>query len=238
MIFLNFSKNIEMNCIIIDENIEDLNLIDLKLKQFSNLQVVERFSNFIDAKLYITKNSVDLIIIEIGVEHENCFSFLDSLTENLKIIFTSYNTEFAFRSFNYNCIDYLKKPVQNDRLKKSIKKITNQFSKKHNGNHIYVKSKLKKRKIYLTDIKWIEALGDYIKLITPSENIVILSSLKSFEKELPKDKFMRIHKSFIVSLDKIETYDSKNVFIDSSEIPLSRNKKIELDEILSLKNHQ
>ena len=238
MIFLNFSKNIKMNCIIIDENIEDLNLIDLKLKQFSNLQVVEKFSNFIDAKLYIVKNSVDLIIIEIGVEHENCFSFLDSLTENLKIIFTSYNTEFAFRSFNYNCIDYLKKPIQDDRLKKSIKKIIKQSSNKHNGNHIYVKSKLKKRKIYLTDIKWIEALGDYIKLITPSENIVILSSLKSFEKELPKDKFMRIHKSFIVSLDKIETYDSKNVFIDSSEIPLSRNKKIELDAILSLKNHQ
>ena len=93
MIFLNFSKNIEMNCIIIDENIEDLNLIDLKLKQFSNLQVVEKFSNFIDAKLYIVKNSVDLIIIEIGVEHENCFSFLDSLTENLKIIFTSYTTD-------------------------------------------------------------------------------------------------------------------------------------------------
>ena len=226
-----------MNCIIIDENIEDLRLIDFKLNDFSSLQVVGKFSNYIDAKLYIVKNSVDLIIIEVGLEHENCFSFLDSLTENLKIIFTSYDTEFAFRSFNYNCIDYLKKPIQTDRLKKAINKVINQYSKNNNGNHIYVKSKLKKRKIYLTNIKWIEALGDYIKLITTSDNIIILSSLKSFEKELPKGKFMRIHKSFIVNLDRIETYNNKCVFIDSGEIPISRNKKTELDAVLNLKHN-
>ena len=226
-----------MNCIIIDENIEDLRLIDFKLNDFSSLQVVGKFSNYIDAKLYIVKNSVDLIIIEVGLEYENCFSFLDSLTENLKIIFTSYDTEFAFRSYNYNCIDYLKKPIQIDRLKKAINKVINQYSKNNNGNHIYVKSKLKKRKIYLTNIKWIEALGDYIKLITTSDNIIILSSLKSFEKELPREKFMRIHKSFIVNLDKIETYNNKCVFIDSEEIPLSRNKKTELETVLNLKHN-
>ena len=66
-----------MNCIIIDENIEDLKLIDSKLNNFSSLQVVGKFSNYIDAKLYIVKNSVDLIIIEVGLEHENCFNFLD-----------------------------------------------------------------------------------------------------------------------------------------------------------------
>ena len=80
-------------------------------------------------------------------------------------------------------------------------------------------------------------MGDYIKLITTSDNIIILSSLKSFEKELPKEKFMRIHKSFIVNLEKIDTYDSKNVFIDSEKIPLSRNKKANLDSALTLKTN-
>ncbi|MDA9357052.1 LytTR family DNA-binding domain-containing protein, partial [Flavobacteriaceae bacterium] len=157
-----------------------------------------------------------------------------SLTKNIKIIFISYDTEFAFRAFNYNCIDYLKKPILNDRLKKAINKLKNQ-NQINNGNHIYVKSKLKKKKIYISNIRWIEALGDYIKLITNSENIVMLSSLKSFERELPKNKFMRIHKSYIVNLDKIETYDSKNVYIDSQKIPLSRNKKTDLESALSLK---
>ena len=81
-------------------------------------------------------------------------------------------------------------------------------------------------------------MGDYIRLITISENVVMLSSLKSFEKELPKDKFMRIHKSYIVNLEKIETFDSKYVFIDSEKIPLSRNKKVELDSVLTFKSNQ
>jgi len=225
-----------MNCVIIDENVEDLKNLVSKIGMFSNLHLVGRFSNYIDAKHHINKNSIDIIVIEISKNPESCFSFLDSLTKNIKIIFTSHDTQFAFRTFNYNCIDFLKKPISNDRFKKAINKLNN-LSQKNNGNHIYVKSKLKKKKIYLTNIKWIEALGDYIRLITNSENIVMLSSLKSFEQELPKDKFMRIHKSYIVNLEKIETYDSKNVFIDSEKIPLSRNKRADLDSALTLKSN-
>ena len=226
-----------MNCVVIDENIEDLKSLVTKINVFPSLHIVGRFSNYIDAKLHINKNQVDIIIIEISKDHESCFSFLDSLTKNIKIIFTSHDVQFAFRAFNYNCADYLKKPISGERFKKAINKLNN-LSQKNNGNHIYVKSKLKKKKIYLTNIKWIEALGDYIRLITISENVVMLSSLKSFEKELPKDKFMRIHKSYIVNLEKIETFDSKHVFIDSEKIPLSRNKKVELDSALTFKSNQ
>ena len=195
-----------MNCIVIDENIEDLKSLVTKINLFPSLNMVGRLSNYIDAKLHVNKNQVDIIIVEISKDHESCFSILDSLTKNIKIIFTSHDTQFAFRAFNYNCIDYLKKPISEERFKKAINKLNN-LNQKNNGNHIYVKSKLKKKKIYLTNIKWIEALGDYIRLITNSGNIVMLSSLKSFEKELPKDKFMRIHKSYIVNLEKIETYE-------------------------------
>ena len=223
-----------MNCIVINENIEDLKSLVTKINVFPNLHLVGQFSNYIDAKHHINQNPIDIIIIDINNNHESCFSFLDTLIKNIKIIFTSHDSQFAFRTFNYNCIDYLKKPISDDRFKKTVNKLNN-FSKKNNGNHIYVKSKLKKKKIYLTNIKWVEALGDYIRLITNSENVVMLSSLKSFEQELPKDKFMRIHKSYIVNLEKIETYDSKNVFIGSEKIPLSRNKKVDLDSALTLK---
>ena len=223
-----------MNCVVIDENIEDLKSLVTKINVFPNLHLVGQFSNYIDAKHHINQNPIDIIIIDINNNHESCFSLLDTLTKNIKIIFTSHDSQFAFRTFNYNCIDYLKKPISNNRFKKTVNKLNN-LSQKNNGNHIYVKSKLKKKKIYLTNIKWIEALGDYIRLITNSENVVMLSSLKSFEQELPKGKFMRIHKSYIVNLEKIETYDSKNVFIGSEKIPLSRNKKVDLDSALTLK---
>jgi len=167
-----------MNCIIIEENVEDLKNLVSKIGMFSNLHLIGRVSNYIDAKHHINKNSIDIIIIEISKNHESCFSFLDSLTKNIKIIFMSHDTQFAFRTFNYNCIDYLKKPISNDRFKKAINKLNN-LSQKNNGNHIYVKSKLKKKKIYLTNIKWIEALGDYIRLITNSETSKAFANFKN-----------------------------------------------------------
>ena len=222
-----------MNCVLIDENISDLNSLNLMIKKYANIKIVGKFSSTIDAKVYIEKNSIDLIFLNIGKDYENSFSFLDNLKDRIKIIFTSYNTDLAFRSFNYNCLDYLKKPVDENRLKLSIKKSHTLFPETKNGNHIYVKSNLKKRKVFLSDILWIEGLGDYIRLVTNSEKIVILSSLKSFESELPNNIFLRIHKSYIVNLDKIDRFNSKNVEVGSYEIPLSRNKKTLLVDALN-----
>ena len=95
-----------------------------------------------------------------------------------------------------------------------------------------LRSNLKKRKVYTKDIKWVEALGDYVKVITSKSNIIVLSSLRNFEKKLPTNKFLRIHKSYIINLDKIDNITSKTVEIESSLIPISRNKKADLDKIL------
>jgi DNA-binding LytR/AlgR family response regulator len=225
-----------MNCVLIDENISDLNSLNLMIKKYANIKIVGKFSSTIDAKVYIEKNSIDLIFLNIGKDYENSFSFLDNLKDRIKIIFTSYNTDLAFRSFNYNCLDYLKKPIDENRLKLSIKKSHTLFPETKNGNHIYVKSNLKKRKVFLSDILWIEGLGDYIRLVTNSEKIVILSSLKSFESELPNNIFLRIHKSYIVNLKKIDLYESKFVIIGSKNIPLSRNKKQDLETALKVNN--
>ena len=109
-----------MNCIIIEENVEDLKNLVSKIGMFSNLHLIGRFSNYIDAKHHINKNSIDIIIIEISKNHESCFSFLDSLTKNIKIIFMSHDTQFAFRTFNYNCIITLKNQSLTIDLKKLL----------------------------------------------------------------------------------------------------------------------
>jgi DNA-binding LytR/AlgR family response regulator len=123
------------------------------------------------------------------------------------------------------------------RFDASVKRAVAKYEQMHKINedeeHIFVKSNLKKRKVILNDIKWIEALGDYIKLVTDEANIVILSTMKAFEKQLPEDKFLRIHKSYIVNLEKIEKFNSKNVEVSGRSIPLSRNKKTELAEALN-----
>ena len=123
------------------------------------------------------------------------------------------------------------------RFDASVKRAVTKYEQLHKINedeeHIFVKSNLKKRKVILSDIKWVEALGDYIKLVTDEANIVILSTMKAFEETLPEDKFLRIHKSYIVNLEKIEKFNSKNVEVGGRSIPLSRNKKTELAEALS-----
>jgi len=101
--------------------------------------------------------------------------------------------------------------------------------------YLYIKSNLKKRKVYTKDIKWVEALGDYVKVVTSSSNLIVLSSLRNFEKKLPRNKFLRIHKSYIINLDRIDNLSNKTVEIESDLIPVSRNKKAELEKMLESK---
>ena len=101
------------------------------------------------------------------------------------------------------------------------------------NDFIFVKSNLKKRKVFLNDLKYIEALGDYVKLITENDSLIVLSTMKAFEVILPEDRFLRIHKSYIVNLDKVLRYNSKVIELENQHLPLSRNRKSQLVEALT-----
>ena len=101
------------------------------------------------------------------------------------------------------------------------------------NDFIFVKSNLKKRKVFLNDLKYIEALGDYVKLVTENDSLIVLSTMKTFEAILPEDRFLRIHKSYIVNLDKVLRYNSKVIELEKQQLPLSRNRKSQLIEALS-----
>jgi DNA-binding LytR/AlgR family response regulator len=102
------------------------------------------------------------------------------------------------------------------------------------GEHIFIKSNLKKLKIYTNKIKWIEAYGDYVKVVTEEDRNLVLSTMKSFEKDLSKEKFIRVHKSYIINIDKVERFNSKFAEIGVTKIPLSRNKKEDLIKALAI----
>ena len=176
----------------------------------------------------------------------NGFEFLDIIdASNItapEIIIISKNKDYAFKSYRYGVIDYLEKPLDKNLFDKSIEKLIKKLNlskiKKQTkeSQHIFVKSNLKKRKVFIRDIKWIEALGDYVKLITTNGSYVILSTMKAFENDLPAGKFLRIHKSYIINLKRIERYNSRFVEIDNYQIPLSRNKKNHLTQALESNN--
>jgi DNA-binding LytR/AlgR family response regulator len=102
------------------------------------------------------------------------------------------------------------------------------------AEHIFIKSNLKKLKIFTSKIKWIEAFGDYVKVVTEEDSNLVLSTMKSFEKDLPNDRFIRVHKSYIINIEKVERFNSKYAEIGVTKIPLSRNKKEDLVRALAI----
>jgi|TARA_R110001606_G_scaffold30101_1_gene93426 DNA-binding LytR/AlgR family response regulator len=202
-----------------------------------NLALIAQYSNAIEANNGIKTNDIDLIFLDVEMPIINGFDLLESLENPPQVILITGKPDYALKAFDYDVTDYLYKPISSARFEASIKRAVVRHEQAQNVNaeeeYIFVKSNLKKRKVVLNDIKWVEALGDYIKVVTNEGNIVILSTMKSFEKQLPEDKFLRIHKSYIVNLEKVEKFNSKNIEVEGRQVPLSRNKKNELMEALS-----
>lgn len=227
-----------LNCIVVDDSvIQRLSIVKL-IENYSSLNLIAQYGSALETKNGLSTHKVDLIFLDIEMPVLNGFELLDVLNNKPQIIFVTGKTEYAFKAFNYNATDYLQKPITRERFSQAVEKALEQHKIKLEFNetdaeHIFVKSNLKKRKVYIRDIKWIEALGDYVKLVTEDTSLVVLSTMKAFEGELPEGKFLRIHKSYIVNLDKVDRFNSKNVEVGSYEIPLSRNKKSLLVDALN-----
>lgn len=223
----------KINCIVVDDSsIQRLTITKL-VTENPNLSLVGEFSNAIEAKNCITNKNVDLVFLDIEMPVINGFDLLDGLKAKPQVIFITSKTEYAVKAFDYAATDYLHKPITRERFNVAVKKAMNfVLLGKENSDEespfIFIKSNLKKLKIYISRIKWIEAYGDYVKVITDEDNHLVLSTMKAFESELPKDKFIRVHKSFIVNIDKIDKFNSKFAEIGTNKIPLSRNKKEDL----------
>lgn len=226
-----------MNCIIVDDSTLQRMAVAKLIKNHPLLTLVAEYSNAIEAKNGLKSENVDLIFLDVEMPIVSGFDLLESLNEPPQVILVTGKAEYALKAFDYDVTDYLQKPITIDRFEASVKRAIDKFKleniSKEDDEHIFVKSNLKKRKVYLNEINWVEALGDYIKLVTEEANIVVLSTMKSFEKELPAERFLRIHKSYIVNLGKVEKFNSKNVEVNGKQIPLSRNKKQDLAEALN-----
>ncbi|MCK0188902.1 LytTR family DNA-binding domain-containing protein [Arenibacter sp. F20364] len=226
----------KLRSIIVDDSSMQRIAVAKLVNNHPNLTLVAEYSNAIEAKNGIKNNNIDLIFLDVEMPIINGFDLLESLENPPQVILITGNPNYALKAFDYDVTDYLYKPVTVDRFHASVKRALTKYehmqTEQEEDEYIFVKSNLKKRKVVLNDINWIEALGDYIKLVTPEANIVVLSTMKSFEQQLPEDKFLRIHKSYIVNLEKVEKFNSKNVEVAGKQVPLSRHKKTELTEAL------
>lgn len=226
-----------LRCVVVDDSsIQRMSIVKL-VKEHPALTLIAEYSSAVDTKKGLNDTECDLIFLDIEMPIINGFELLDVLKNKPQIIFVTGKTEYAFKAFDYDATDYLQKPITQERFNLGVEKALEHHRLKFENTaseneYIFIKSNLKKRKIFINTILWIEALGDYIKLVTSEESYVILSTMKAFEKEVEEYSFLRIHKSYIVNLKKIKRFNSKFVEINNENLPLSRNKKKILIEAL------
>ncbi len=228
----------KLRCILVDDSAIQRVAVGKLIARHPNLDLVSEYKDGYEAHKKIGAENIDLIFLDIEMPIINGFDFIESMVNPPKIVLITSKPEYAIRAFEYDVVDYLLKPITLDRFNASVQKvlarvIASKEVREDDENYIFVNSSLKKVKLVLNEINWIEGLGDYVKVVTEDANILVLSTMKAFLEKLPKDQFLRIHKSYIVNLNKIKQFSSGAVDVGGQQIPLSRHKKIELEEALT-----
>ncbi|MCL7765155.1 LytTR family DNA-binding domain-containing protein [Polaribacter sp. Z014] len=228
-----------MKCIIIDDEPLALELLEDFISKVPFLELVGSCSNGFEASTILQSKKIDLIFTDIEMPDFSGIDFIKSLDNKPLFIFTTAYSHYAVEGFNLNAIDYLVKPIPFHRFLKAATRAQNLLQSKNeeetlsvnkeaNQEFIFVKSEYENLKINLADIKYIESLKDYIKIHTNREKpILTLSSLKNFEEKLGKVNFIRVHKSFIVSLKHIYSVQRNRIIIDDNWIPIGLNYRDE-----------
>ena len=236
-----------MNCIIIDDEATARAIISQLCANESSLNVLEEFPNAIQAIKYLNQNDVDLIFLDIHMPDFTGFDFIETIKNPPKIILTTSDANFAIQAFEYDCIvDYLVKPITPDRFSKAIQKAestTKPIKPKAkasdevettSGNDLYVNIDRRLIKIDIPSIYLVEAKGDYIQIKTEEKNYTVHSTLKKIEDKLPDSLFLKIHRSYIINVDKIIDIEDNSVLIKKDVIPVSRSNRPELMKRLNL----
>lgn len=226
----------KLRSVIVDDSSVQRMAISKMVKNHLSLDLVAEYQNAIEAQRNFKSLKVDLIFLDIEMPIVNGFEFIESLANRPQIILITGKPDYALKAFDYDVTDYLLKPITQERFNFAIKKALANVHVHSISNgeeeHIYVNSSLKKVKIVIHEIKWVEGLGDYIKIVTQDSNVLVLSTMKAFITKLPKNKFLRVHKSYIVNLAKVEKFSSAVIEVEGEQIPLSRYKKTQLEEAL------
>jgi DNA-binding LytR/AlgR family response regulator len=235
-----------MNCIIIDDEATARAIIGQLCANVKSLNVLEEFSNAIQAIKFLNQNEVDLIFLDIHMPDFTGFDFIETLKKPPKIILTTSDANFAIQAFEYDCIvDYLVKPITSERFQKAIQKAETMSPKvvaasasdkevASSGNDLYVNIDRRLIKIDIPSIYLVEAKGDYILVKTEDKNYTVHSTLKKIEDKLPESLFLKVHRSFIINIKKIIDIEDNSVLIKKDVVPVSRSNRPELMKRLNL----
>jgi len=236
----------KINCIAVDDEPLALDKIREYIKRIGYLNLLESFDNALDAIDYLKTNKVDLIFLDIQMEELTGIQMLETLQQRPKVVFTTAYDEYALKGYELDVCDYLLKPISFQRflqacekvydvlfpLKKPDISIPDPGSQEATKGYFFVKNGNITQKINFDDILFVEGMKDYLRIWTTKERIMTLLSFKKLEDALPKKGFMRIHKSYLIALDKIDSIERNHVKIGTESLPIGDSYRREFFEVI------
>lgn len=229
---MNLPKTIR--CLIIDDEPPARDILCRYIEQIPFLELVGECTNAIQALTFLQQTNVDLLLLDIRMPQLNGNDFLKTIKHPPKVIFTTAFPDYALEGYELDAVDYLLKPIHFERFLKAVNKITehnqsnNTIAKSvteensHTESFVYFRADRKMVKVMLQDILYVESMKDYVKIFTTSGQIISKQSISSVEEMLPDNKFIRTHRSFIISLEKIKSFTNELIEIEKAEIPIGK----------------
>lgn len=228
----------KVKVLIVDDEPLAAEVLESHMGKFPHLQLEGQCRNADEAIAFLNEHQVDVIFLDIQMPQTTGIEFMKQIeSKRIPVVFVTAYPEYAVEAFNLEALDYMVKPVSLDRFRQSIerleellrlKKSNEDDNVKMENGHIFVKADSKFVKLGYDEILYVEAFADYVKIYTsinPDKRIITLQTMKNMENTLPADKFVRVHRSYIVSISKVTALSGTDVHIDKKSIPIGKNYK-------------
>ncbi len=243
-------QNKKIACLAVDDEPLALSVLEKYIGSVANLELVGSCQNAVQALEILQQYKVDLIFLDIQMPQIMGTDFIRTLKKSPKIIFTTAFRKYAVEGFELDAVDYLLKPISFERFLKAVNKVLqtnldapdskyhlNESVSESAPSYLYFRVDRKMVKVFLHDILYIEGFSDYVKIITSSKTLITKQLISTLEETLPKEIFIRIHRSFIISINKINSYNADSITIGNAELPIGRLFKQNVIRKLQLKSN-
>lgn len=233
----------KIKCLVVDDEPLAAELVATHVVKMPELELVATCCNAFEASAVLQREAIDLLFLDIQMPRMTGWQLLQTLPVRPLIVITTAYRDYALESYEFDVLDFLLKPINFERFRKTIEKyhqrrtmpieIPPSLSDSYEQSYKYFKVNREMKKVFLKDILYIESLKDYVRIKTDKESLITYQRISYLEEKLPEDKFLRVHKSFIVAIDKVTSLASNSVKIKEKEIPIGRNYKMNVVKLVA-----
>ena len=228
-----------IRCLIVDDEPLAREILGQYVSQSDELQLVGACKNANEVVELLQKESVDVLFLDIQMPGISGMALMKSLENPPLVVFTTAYDQYAVEGYEVRAVDYLLKPISPDRFKKAVEKVKDMIRyKKSSSNdldYMFIRADYQDIKVMFDDILYVEGLKDYVKIVTKEKRIITLTNIKGMLEKLPQDRFIRVHKSYIVAKDKVQAIKGPVLTIADKEIPVGLTFKDNFKKEMNLK---